>query len=1315
MKNIIRMSVPDVTDGEATEAMELKKKLLIKKYSLNKDHHMMRMYMLLLADEDWKDEDAKDCKAFLKKVIEIENKHKTGGIDTVCCGIKEREPIPYFDTTSFEKSERIVNLEENSDDEETTKTDKKNKETPVMNIVREDRVAIRRMRKDTHALMTFPVPALPDNTGKCPSDGCPSSSFPSSTSSSSICKSTTGPSSWMLNLFSPEWEPYFAITTFPECWSDEEKSRIKLLQRFFIGLKNERQTQLRRVTRQDMSHSAVKRFTSSLINQKWKPTREHNFEKEVSQAVFPGLATYAEPLFKSLCNMNGDLLDYNTQNIKQFEKTIISIHKNNDDRDKQIDKLFKLPVKSTSSTELDEATKLPTKTQISEEIAQYCITKEMFEKSFLEARNEKELGRREDILLDKGWLDIDNFLIHCTFGYEDDTSTFSFPIQYAITRVDTFRKMQTCWVLLIPYILLYIGLTTSLLDRPSGYYLIQNVNEHVGNDEILTAYITDEPDYFPMVFSDIANADDFWAWAQSNLVNYAFSEDGGVPGWNHKNGGSNHIIGALRFRSVRQDTAGCIDRIQEKDWNDAGVCKAREGTGDPLEGTGWFPTLPQYANEGGGSTYGRPLCLAPKFEYTRPLTSKRTVNIATANRPNSLVAAHIFKYLVEDRLEDVVVNLHTLQAGTTIRRLLDLETSGVTIDAAIALWVSDVEQETVVSSTPIDTSDLIQLNATFGPIDMSTWMSRSVSNYCPMCATNADSGGWAALQQLSNNLDFTTFTMNAVSGGFYEPTLDLGWTTPYSAIVGKYFVKKDRYLPRNRVGGSTYGTYVKAVKEEVLNNKNIVFYGDDALGRSLDALKLKLDSEIPVTSTIRTYIRQDVKTKFADVYQLLHKMTFTTADRDSFFESMAENDDPGAAACAWVTANEQRWHPWIRTATSRNRIQRSFNYNYKCFDVWGNSLISGNKDGWINNANVMNIGGAGDLLTAAQTAFASGRPASVTSRPGVVSGTTTALRKYVQDVANKQKLSTGFFVPTREEFALMRAAAAGGETASYEDWSKREGWVFRSCEELLSSQVLEYYGVVNPYIILSKTNCGGYSFFLPISKTKNEVHDIIDSYRLNDWIDVATRTVIVEFFVHAQNTGHFARFQYTVEFASEGVALPSTIFVTFELYHQDRLVFPGFWWVFYILSWLVFSVQVYGTGRLMLRKIRELHLRTFKFRNMMLIFRVFFSDIYLVFDVICYVLIIAAGVMRLITFTEGLTSSNFFCIDVFPEHLDYVCIVVYFILNYLFNAINELFLCTFHHSRSRNNPIITFCTQGRWLANRNYHKSVKLRPNLIQQ
>eukprot|EP01060_Flectonema_neradi_P036846 TRINITY_DN721_c1_g1_i2.p1 TRINITY_DN721_c1_g1~~TRINITY_DN721_c1_g1_i2.p1 ORF type:complete len:1291 (+),score=226.35 TRINITY_DN721_c1_g1_i2:49-3921(+) len=1182
---------------------------LLAKFDGGRHHHMMRMYMLVVGGIDWSTEGS-TVDEFLLNVKAVEDRHKKPESTSGCCTFESR-PQPYADVSNL--------------------TDEQ-----IRASVEKDKSELDLMRRELYKLLVseWNLPAVPIGL-----DG----TFP--------VNSTLESGSWRLNLLDPRWE-VFLKGDCPPNWEPSQSARRQLLKRFLSGVKIERGTQLKRVTHQDLNSFAVDRFLSSLSSSSWVPCHgDHDSLKElVKDAVFPGFETYGPGVFSKSNEMN--CLDESKKD--EFAKVLITIHLSEESKREKIRSLFLEPNEATIDT-----------------LASYCITRDQFEAALKAATKGEEISQRVSMMLDKEWLDIDNFLINCTFGYEDDTSTLAFPLKYALERVDVFRKMQTCWVFLIPYILLYIGLSTSLLDRPSGYYLIQNVNEHVTNDEIQTEYVTDEKDYFPMSFADIANADDFWAWSQSNLVNYAFGENGGIPGWAQKNGGSNHIIGGIRVRSVRQLESECHDISQDKDINEGGVCKEREGTGDPREATFWNAIQPQYENEGGPSVYPRELCLPLNFGLVeRPTSSKRTLTVAMADRPNSLVAAEIFKYLVEDRLENIVVNLRQTDVRSTINELLDnnerVNTDPNSILAAVAFWVSDVESSTTTTvngeTVVTDTSSLIQYEP-FGTIDMSTWMARGVSEFCPRCASNTDSGGWTALQNLVNEVTFADFTTKIVVDGFHQPTATLGWNTPYDQILAQHFLKKEKYLPKAELG-TTYGEYVTEIRNRVLQNKNIVFYGDDALGRSTDAMKLKLSSLISVTSSVKTYVTEDLKTRFPDVFQLLHKMKFTDADRDIFFEAEAISTPSAQTACTWLKANEQRWHPWIRTAASSIRIQRSLNYNFKCFGVWVNSDKSGSKDGWLDRTESMTL--REGLDTSIELATATLPPATtVTPAPGYPDPFLSALRKQISDVANKQKLSTTFAVPTGYEFVTLQNLASEGSTDAFADWTKREGWVFRSCEDSLSDQILDYYGIVNPHIRLSSTDCGGYTFFLPISKTKAEVADILDSYRLNDWIDITTRSVIVEFFVHAQNTGQFARFQYSVEFSSEGAAKPSSIFVAFELYHQDRLVYPGFWWVFYAFSWVLFAIQVYGTYRLVVRKIEALHLHSTwskPMRNISVLFRVLFSDKYFVVDALSYLLILAAGIMRVITFTEGLSSSNLFCIDVFPARLELLADLHYMLI-----------------------------------------------------
>ena len=123
----------------------------------------------------------------------------------------------------------------------------------------------------------------------------------------------------------------------------------------------------------------------------------------------------------------------------------------------------------------------------------------------------------------------------------------------------------------------------------------------------------------------------------------------------------------------------------------------------------------------------------------------------------------------------------------------------------------------------------------------------------------------------------------------------------------------------------------------------------------------------------------------------------------------------------------------------------------------------------------------------------------------------------------------------RPRYLLSLEAASLGSLPAAELTRYMEPWVYRTCDEL-DGRGYELMGKVIDNSQQTRTlyGCSGFGTLLKVDETKLQVLEITKMLRTNNWIDAATRAVIVEFFMFEQNSGIVTHVKYLVETASTG-------------------------------------------------------------------------------------------------------------------------------------------------------------------------------------
>eukprot|EP00662_Eupelagonemidae_sp_cell21_P023771 gene23772-11671_t len=207
-------------------------------------------------------------------------------------------------------------------------------------------------------------------------------------------------------------------------------------------------------------------------------------------------------------------------------------------------------------------------------------------------------------------------------------------------------------------------------------------------------------------------------------------------------------------------------------------------------------------------------------------------------------------------------------------------------------------------------------------------------------------------------------------------------------------------------------------------------------------------------------------------------------------------------------------------------------------------------------------------------------------------------------------------------------------------------------------------GIIPMGLLNRQYSCDGYAMILPISVTKAEAHRALEELRDNNWIDVATRMVMVEFYTFGQNTAQVVRHRYMVEASAAGGWETSVQTVVFQLWQWEHnspatfvagaivtLALMTFFCVLNVAklceewrraqSVLVFYAR-YGHARWCGRYAFML------FRELLKV--VIVQNAACLYDLLLYLALFGVWVVRLYVISIGLTQSNILCTETYPRH-----------------------------------------------------------------
>eukprot|EP01062_Namystynia_karyoxenos_P046880 TRINITY_DN3525_c0_g1_i1.p1 TRINITY_DN3525_c0_g1~~TRINITY_DN3525_c0_g1_i1.p1 ORF type:complete len:2345 (+),score=598.11 TRINITY_DN3525_c0_g1_i1:93-7037(+) len=397
-----------------------------------------------------------------------------------------------------------------------------------------------------------------------------------------------------------------------------------------------------------------------------------------------------------------------------------------------------------------------------------------------------------------------------------------------------------------------------------------------------------------------------------------------------------------------------------------------------------------------------------------------------------------------------------------------------------------------------------------------------------------------------------------------------------------------------------------------------------------------------------------------DVFKVVTSMRFTQEDLDWMFLKLREEQKThDVIACDWLTRNKEKWLPWLRYRADQNTELRETQYYQSLFPHWhpskGNDKASYNAH-------------AAELT------------------PGSVSG--RSAQKKLTDVLGVESL-----VPLRAEWDQMeRRARENVSVIDAKNWHYYRPWMHQSCSELGAASFERTSAI--PGHITSETgvsklaySCSGYGTILPISWTRTKAAELISDLERNNWIDVATRAVMVEFFVHNQMTRLFIRSRYLCEISAAGGWRVSSSHTVFQLWQWEAVSVAG--WS--LLMALNLGFITYFTWMAMRRLRRTWSDEAESRRSLdaasghnawcpvwppVCINKVVSMSLHLLkepgvaLDLLGFGLMYITWAMRFTQMTIGLSDNNVLCTEEYPE--DYTFVADLSVMADLFTGVNSI-------------------------------------------
>eukprot|EP01060_Flectonema_neradi_P015292 TRINITY_DN2194_c0_g1_i1.p1 TRINITY_DN2194_c0_g1~~TRINITY_DN2194_c0_g1_i1.p1 ORF type:complete len:1764 (+),score=260.76 TRINITY_DN2194_c0_g1_i1:94-5292(+) len=815
----------------------------------------------------------------------------------------------------------------------------------------------------------------------------------------------------------------------------------------------------------------------------------------------------------------------------------------------------------------------------------------------------------------RGLIPKKSFFVHCIKGRTPQTDGLSYVLEY-IDHKKTQMKLQRHFIFYILFVLMYAVAMQVGTNINGAYYLSMSIDEAVGLEEVGDA----ADQFFPWTFHDIRNIDEYWDWLSQTLIPFGFGDDY-MPGVYTTHHFSNKVVGAIKLTQYRAPSGSCDGRNEMVSNSLPEACFYH---GDPRQATNW-ETWTEFSGSSVQNDKLLPTCI-----QASPDTFARSVKIGVTDTPGSRLASNVFRYILEEQLSvsATLVPVHSFNVQTEILN--------GNIDIVFSVWNSSTGEDLQSG-----------VSATASPVPDPTpglYISEKAASICPECVTSGLGG-------LAESTDIHQYFTNDGAAPpkvlMYAPDQSLdfsGWVDVQSVINSNSF---DTALVANHIvepttDKTTHDGYIEAMTTKANLGEIFAFWSfdTDVLLTQLNSVKLSLPegSEYSAIQS-QTLHKSDFQQRFPDVFQLISQMTFSQTDSNSILED----------ACQWLKDNEGKWKRWIEQGVSQETLSNANYYPEKCYAPWDDS---NEKSSYEFEAPF--------LKSAAER---SAEEISNLYGPKV-------FPEGEFDGANFGHASSPFSV----ELQTLRMSAEAGDLNSEKLYKKLLPWVYQPCSQVGGEGLASYVGVVSSMMSRMKYSCDGYVMMFPISMTQSMALEEIEFLKNQNWIDIATRGLLLEFFVHNQNTRQLIRMQYMVEVSSAGAFVPSKRIHTFSLFQKNPENYT-FWVIGFIVIALLFVFFLWATIKRFVRLwISQHHLLRYEaaynhgklfplfdwrwpptprgFNLIIALFETLFSDVWMALELIIILLIFTTWSFRLWYFVYGISDSHILCLDVYPKDFE---------------------------------------------------------------
>lgn len=237
-----------------------------------------------------------------------------------------------------------------------------------------------------------------------------------------------------------------------------------------------------------------------------------------------------------------------------------------------------------------------------------------------------------------------------------------------------------------------------------------------------------------------------------------------------------------------------------------------------------------------------------------------------------------------------------------------------------------------------------------------------------------------------------------------------------------------------------------------------------------------------------------------------------------------------------------------------------------------------------------------------------------------------------------------------------KSASTGNDTSELKG-SKSSPWIYRSSVELVNAP---YVGTRSTY------KGGGYVFKFHRSKSKTE--RFLKKLEDQEWVDVRTRSVFIEFTLYNGNKNLFASVILLVEFQAAGGA---TLRTESKVFRIDNYV--GGWGVIVLLFEIVFLIF---TVYFLIKCLKDIKNQKFKYFKQFWNLLEFVTLSMSITAVAMYAMkrIFASAAMKTLKKSESGDYVNFVSISIWDETYAFIVAIVVFLATIKMLKVRQTFL-----------------------------------------